>query len=68
MDTRTRGSSATLDLGGNYALSKQVNLRFALLNVTDRKVAVDERDRSTLTGNWIVDEGRRLWLGVNAQF
>ncbi|QXZ10300.1 TonB-dependent receptor [Comamonas sp. Y33R10-2] len=68
MDTRTRGSSVTLDFGGNYAINKQVSLRFALLNVTDRKVAVDERGRSTLTGNWIVDEGRRLWLGMNAQF
>ena len=66
--TRTRGSSATLDLGGNYALTKMVDLRFAVLNATDRKVAVDERPRATLQGNWIVDEGRRLWLGVNAQF
>ena len=68
MNTRTRGSSATLDIGGNYALTKQVGLRFALLNATDRKVPVDERARSTLQGNWIVDEGRRLWVGVNAQF
>lgn len=67
--TRSRGSSATLDFGGNYALTPQMNLRFAILNVTDRKVPVDERGRDTgLAGNWIVDEGRRLWLGVNAQF
>ena len=67
--TRSRGSSATFDLGGTYALNKQMDLRFAILNVADRKVAVDERGRNTgLNGNWIVDEGRRLWLGVNAQF
>lgn len=68
MDTRSRGSATTFDLGGSYALSKQVALRFSLLNVTDRKVSVDERPRATLTGNWIVDEGRRVWLGVDAQF
>lgn len=67
--TRTRASSATFDLGGNYAIQPNLNLRFAVLNVFDRKVAVDERGRNTgLNGNWIVDEGRRLWIGVNAQF
>ena len=67
--TRQRGSSATMDLGGSYALSRQAHLRFSLLNVADRKVPVDERTRTTgLNGNWMVDEGRRLWLGVDAQF
>ncbi|MDR3006115.1 MAG: TonB-dependent receptor [Acidovorax sp.] len=66
---RERGSSATLDLGGSYQLVKDVSLRFALLNLTDRKVPVDLRERNTgLSGNWMADEGRRLWVGVNASF
>lgn len=67
--TRQRGSSATLDLGGSYSLSKTVALRFSLLNATDRKVPVDLRTRTQgLDGNWMMDEGRRIWLGLNADF
>ena len=67
--TRHRGSSATMDLGGSYALTRAMNVRFAVLNITDRKVPVDERTRNTgLIGNWMVDEGRRLWLGMDATF
>lgn len=67
--TREREGSATLDLGGNYSLNKTTTLRLSVLNVTDRKVPVDVRTRTTgLDGNWMADEGRRLWLGVNAEF
>jgi outer membrane receptor for ferrienterochelin and colicins len=69
MNVREREGSTTFDLGGSYQLRRNLALKFALLNVTDRKVAVDERTRTTgLAGNWMVDEGRRLWVGMEASF
>ncbi|MFA7678550.1 MAG: TonB-dependent receptor [Pigmentiphaga sp.] len=66
---RTRGSALTFDLGGNYAVTKNVSLRLSLLNLFDRKVPIDTRDRNSgLDGNWMLDEGRRLWVGLNATF
>src|SRR5690606_30290077 len=66
---RTRGSSLTFDLGGSYAVTKNVSLRLSLLNLFDRKVPIDTRDRNSgLDGNWMLDEGRRLWVGLNATF
>lgn len=69
MNVREREGSTTFDLGGSYQFRRNLALKFALLNVTDRKVPVDDRTRTTgLAGNWMVDEGRRLWLAVEASF
>ncbi|THF65424.1 TonB-dependent receptor [Pseudothauera nasutitermitis] len=69
MNVRERPASATLDVGGQYNFSSALKLKFALLNVTDRMVAVDDRTRATgLDGNWLQDEGRRLWVALNASF
>ncbi|MDO5693090.1 MAG: TonB-dependent receptor [Pseudomonadota bacterium] len=66
---RERPGSATLDLGGQWSMRKNVDLSFAVLNVTDKKVAVDERSRfGGLSDNWQVDEGRRLAFHLNVKF
>ena len=68
-NVRERPASATLDIGGQYAFSPTLTLKAALLNVTDRMVAIDNRTRTTgLDGNWMQDEGRRLWVALNAGF
>ena len=67
--TRERPASTTFDLGGKYRISRHFDLTFALLNVTDEVVAVDERGRNTgLEGNWMVDEGRRLAVNLTGRF
>lgn len=69
MGVRTRPASHSLDLGGSYAVTKGLSVNAALLNVTDKIVAVDPRSRAEkLDGNWMVDDGRRLWLTLNYQF
>lgn len=69
MNVREREGSTTFDLGGRYQVRRNLALNLALLNVTDRQVAVDNRTRTTgLAGNWMVDEGRRLWVGLEASF
>jgi outer membrane receptor for ferrienterochelin and colicins len=69
MNVRERDASTTFDLGGSYQFRRNLALKFAVLNVTDKKVSVDNRTRTTgLAGNWMVDEGRRLWVGVEAGF
>jgi outer membrane receptor for ferrienterochelin and colicins len=69
LGVREREASITLDLGGRYALARGINLKFALLNVTDEWVAVDTRSRTGgLNGNWMVDDGRRLSLALAAEF
>lgn len=69
MNTRERPSSTTLDLGGSFNVSKNLSLKAAVLNVADKKVDVDTRTRTTgLDGNWMVDEGRRLFVGLDARF
>ncbi|HWW04189.1 TonB-dependent receptor domain-containing protein [Collimonas sp.] len=65
---RSRPATTTFDLGGSYAINKMLTLNAALLNLTDKVVDVDRRPRATINGNWLVDEGRRLWLGLNARF
>lgn len=66
---RERPAATTLDLGGSYVINKHMSVKLAVLNVTDRVVAVDERGRNDgLDGNWMLDEGRRVALTLNAQF
>ncbi|WP_197046862.1 TonB-dependent receptor domain-containing protein [Paucibacter sp. KBW04] len=66
---RERPALATLDLGGSYAINEQLSLSAALINLGNRQVAVDDRNRNTgLDGNWQIDEGRRFWLRLGAQF
>lgn len=62
VNTRTREGSTTFDIGFAYEASANLALKFAVLNVTDKIVPVDERGRfEGLDGNWMVDEGRRFW-------
>ncbi len=66
---RERPASTTFDLGGRWAIHKNVSLSFAILNVTNKMVPVDTRGRfKGLNGNWQVDEGRRLAVNLTAQF
>lgn len=66
---RTRGGSSTWDLGGTYRINKTFDVNFAVFNVGDRKVAIDDRARNGgLDGNWMVDEGRRYWLTLTGKF
>ncbi|VEB41655.1 Colicin I receptor precursor [Chromobacterium violaceum] len=66
---RTRGGSSTWDLGGTYRINKTFDVNFAVFNVGDRKVAIDDRARDGgLDGNWMVDEGRRYWLTLTGKF
>ncbi|WP_230427226.1 TonB-dependent receptor domain-containing protein [Collimonas humicola] len=65
---RTRPATTTFDLGASYIVNKMLTLNASLLNVADKVVDVDRRPRATINGNWLVDEGRRLWLGMNARF
>lgn len=66
---RTRPGGSTFDLGGSYEVSKNLSLRLAVLNLTDHKTPLDERTRfDGLDGNWMIDEGRRFWLGASLKF
>lgn len=66
---RVRGGSTTWDVGGSYRFSPIWRLNVALDNLTDRRVAVDDRSRNDgLSGNWMVDEGRRLAVSLNGTF
>ncbi|WP_242404547.1 TonB-dependent receptor domain-containing protein [Janthinobacterium agaricidamnosum] len=65
---RTRPGATTFDLGATYNISKTLTLNASLLNASDKVVDVDRRPRATINGNWLVDEGRRLWLGLNSRF
>lgn len=65
---RVRPGSTVYDLGGSWQFSPSLSLNAAVLNVGNKMVPVDTRPRATLTGNWMQDEGRRLWLALNAQF
>jgi outer membrane receptor for ferrienterochelin and colicins len=69
MGVRERPATTTFDLGGSYAINKFLSVRFAVLNATDKIVDVDERGREYgLDGNWMLDEGRRVAVTLNAQF
>ncbi|QPF72898.1 TonB-dependent receptor [Roseateles sp. DAIF2] len=68
-NVRERSGLNTVDLGGAYKLNAHLTLSAALLNIADQQVAVDTRSRNEgLNGNWMLDEGRRVWLGLNAKF
>jgi outer membrane receptor for ferrienterochelin and colicins len=67
--TREREATTTFDLGGRYAIARGVDLKLAVLNLTDERVDVDTRARAAgLNGNWMFDEGRRLSLTLSAEF
>lgn len=69
LGVRERPASTTFDVGATYAFNKTLSLKVALLNFTDKIVPVDPRGRTAgLDGNWMVDEGRRLSVSLNAQF
>ena len=66
---RERPGATTIDLGGQYTINRHLAVKAALLNVTDKIVPIDDRSRNQgLNGNWMVDEGRRLWLGLTGTF
>lgn len=65
---RKRAGATTFDLGASYIVNKLLTLNATLLNLTDKVVDVDYRPRNSVNGNWLVDEGRRLWMGANARF
>lgn len=63
-----RPGSATFDLGGRYDINKTLAVSFAVLNITDKIVPIDDRKSNAITGNWMVDEGRRYWMKLEANF
>lgn len=66
---RERDGAFTLDIGGRYVISRNLSVKVAILNVTDKIVPIDDRGRNGgLNGNWLVDEGRRAWLSLNGTF
>ena len=66
---RERGAFSTLDLGLSYAMTQHLTLSAAVLNLGNRQLEVDERTRNTgLSGNWLPDEGRRVWVRLGANF
>ncbi len=69
LGVREREATTTFDLGGSYAVNKNLSVKVAMLNLTDKVVPVDPRGRTGgLNGNWMVDEGRRLSVVLDAQF
>lgn len=69
MNSRTRPGAATYDIGGVYDVNKYVAFKLAVLNITDKKVAVDDRTRTGgLDGNWMVDEGLRVAADMTLRF
>ncbi|MEN9656699.1 MAG: hypothetical protein RL571_164 [Pseudomonadota bacterium] len=66
---RERPSTLTFDVGGRYEINKTFALSLAVMNLTDKIVPVDTRARlEGLDGNWMVDEGRRYWMKLEANF
>jgi outer membrane receptor for ferrienterochelin and colicins len=57
-----RPSTTTFDLGGSIRISDNASLNLAVLNVTDKVVEPDTE------GSWLIDEGRRFWVSLNATF
>lgn len=69
MRSRTRSGAVTLDLGGAYDVNKYLGFKLAVLNITDKKVEVDDRSRTGgLDGNWMVDEGLRVAADMTIRF
>lgn len=67
--TRTRGESATVDVGLNFEINENLSLKAAVLNITDKIVPIDDRGRfDGLDGNWMVDEGRRFFGTATLSF
>lgn len=61
---RYRASTTTADIGANYRITKSVRLHTAVLNVLNKT----NNTINTAGGNWLVEDGRRYWLGVNVDF
>ncbi|BCL74788.1 ligand-gated channel protein [Jeongeupia sp. HS-3] len=69
MNVREASAYTTADLGASYTFNKYLTANFTVLNITDEIEPVDDRTRTGgLDGNWMVQEGRRYWLSVNASF
>ncbi|MEK6355082.1 MAG: TonB-dependent receptor [Burkholderia cenocepacia] len=65
---RERPSTTTFDLGGRYRIDKRFSVNFAVLNLTNKMVPIDDRTRTTgLSGNWLIDQGRRVAVSVTAE-
>ncbi|AOJ79479.1 TonB-dependent receptor [Burkholderia savannae] len=65
---RERPSTTTFDIGGRYRIDKHFSVNFAVLNLTNRMVPIDDRTRATgLSGNWLVDQGRRVAVSLTAE-
>lgn len=60
---RIRSGFTTVDVGGTYQISKNMEVNFAVLNITDKTTNID-----TNGGNWVIEDGRRYWAGVNYKF
>ncbi|WP_140918751.1 TonB-dependent receptor domain-containing protein [Limnobaculum xujianqingii] len=61
---RYRDGFTTVDVGGSYQINKNTQLNLAVLNITDET----GDDINTNGGNWIVEDGRRYWAGINVKF
>lgn len=61
---RYRSGFTTVDVGGSYQINKNTQLNLAVLNITDET----GDDINTSGGNWIVEDGRRYWAGINVKF
>ncbi|MGE4478310.1 MAG: TonB-dependent receptor [Deferribacterales bacterium] len=69
MNTREREGTATFDIGGKYDLNDHITFKVAVLNLADKKVAVDDRGRyDGLDGNWMLDEGLRVTADMTLRF
>ncbi|QEL54550.1 TonB-dependent receptor domain-containing protein [Chromobacterium paludis] len=69
MSVRERPAATTVDLGLSYQINKTFSVNAAVLNVSDKIVAVDQSaSPATRSGNWMVDEGRRYWLTLTGKF
>lgn len=61
---RYRSAITTVDIGGNWQINKFVKLNLAVLNIGDNR----GDDINTQNGNWFVDDGRRYWANIIAEF
>lgn len=57
-----RPATTTFDVGGSIEVAPGASLKLAVLNVADEVVD------SNAAGNWLADEGRRVWVSLNAGF
>lgn len=73
MNLRTRPASTTADIGVSYKFNANFAADLAVLNIADHRVPVDDRPSRApigkrLDGNWLIDDGRRINVGITAQF